>query len=159
MSNCRERITRWSPVTSGLQLWYEAGSEPYADGAAVSHWTDKSPFGRDLTSFDANSTATYRANAVNGLPAIEFNGSTSLLKTYGSTFTIAQPDTIFLVYRSLDTDTNARAFVVDSRDSNARQVVGRQVHFVRDCRQQVGIHQVRATADIHHEGALRQHGE
>jgi hypothetical protein len=110
------------PVTSGLQLWYDANQEAYADGAAVTKWTDRSGFGRDLTSFDAGSAATFRRNAVNGLPAIEFNGSTSLLKTYGSTFTIAQPDTFFIVYRSLDTGASN---IFDSMNSSLRQSFGR----------------------------------
>src|SRR5439155_11293557 len=36
-----------------------------------------------------------------------------------------QPDTYFLVYRSADADTSARAFVFDSTSSNVRQVFGR----------------------------------
>src|SRR5881628_1608410 len=85
------------PVTAGLQLWFEADTEATADGAPVSSWTDKSGFGRTLTTA-AGGEATMRRNAVNGRAAVELNGTTSLLKTYGSTFTIAQPDTFFLVY-------------------------------------------------------------
>ncbi|MDX6465146.1 MAG: large repetitive protein [Gaiellaceae bacterium] len=112
------------PVTAGLQLWFEADTETAADGAPVSAWADKSGFARNLTA-QPGGEATMRRNAVNGRAAVEFNGSTSLLKTYGSTFTIAQPDTFFLVYRSADPDTSARAFVFDSTSSNVRQVFGR----------------------------------
>jgi hypothetical protein len=112
------------PVTAGLQLWFEADTETAADGATVSTWADKSGFARNLTA-QAGGEATMRRNAVNGRAAVEFNGSTSLLKTYGSTFTIAQPDTFFLVYRSADPNTAARAFVFDSTNSNVRQVFGR----------------------------------
>ena len=110
------------PVTAGLQLWYDASQESYADGAPVTRWADHSAFGRDLTSFDAGSAAIFRANAVNGKPAIEFDGSSSLLKTYGSSFTIAQPDTFFIVYRSLDA---AEGYVFDSTSSAQRQLLGR----------------------------------
>jgi hypothetical protein len=110
------------PVTAGLQLWFDAAQETYTDGAAVTRWADRSGFGRDLTAFDAGAAATFRQNAVNGRPALEFNGSTSLLKTYGSTFTIAQPDTYFIVYKQFDA---GEAYIYDSRNSAVRQLLGR----------------------------------
>jgi len=114
------------PVTDGLQLWFEADTTPYTDGQFVTNWADKSGFGRDLSSnFGISDAPVMRRNAINGRAAVEFDGVNSLLKTYNSTFTIAQPDTFFIVYRSLDADTNARAFVFDSRDSINREVFGR----------------------------------
>ncbi len=113
------------PFISGLQLWYEANTEPYADGQAVTTWTDKSGFGRNLRAFDSSQAPVFHRNTVNGRAAIEFDGVRSLLKTYDDTFTLAQPDTFFVVYRSLDEDTAPRGFVFDSRDSTSRQVFGR----------------------------------
>jgi len=113
------------PVTSGLELWFEADTEPYTDGQAVGTWRDKSGFGRNLTAFFPNQAPTFHRNAVNGRAAVEFDGTSSMLKTYNSTFTIAQPDTFFIVYKSLDPDTSTRAFVFDSFDSINRQVFGR----------------------------------
>jgi len=113
------------PVTDGLQLWFEADTQPYADGQAVPTWTDKSGFGRDLSAFFPNQAPIFRDNAINGRAAVEFDGSSSILKTYNSTFTISQPDTFFIVYKALDPDTSARAFVFDSRDSINREVFGR----------------------------------
>lgn len=113
------------PVTSGLQLWYEADTTPYPDGAAVTSWADKSGFGRTLSAFDAGAAPVMRRGAVNGRAAVEFDGVRSLLKTYSSTFTLSQPTTFFVVYRSLDPNTGARAFVFDSRNSSVRQVFGR----------------------------------
>jgi hypothetical protein len=110
------------PVTAGLQLWFDANQEAYADGAAVTKWTDRSGFGRNLTAFDSSAAATFRRSAVNGRPAVEFNGSSSLLKTYGSTFTIAQPDTYFIVYKQLDP---GEAYIYDSTNSAVRQLLGR----------------------------------
>ena len=85
-------------------------------------WNDLSGNGRDLTAFDNNAAPTMRRNALNGRAAIEFNGTSSLLKTYGSTFTISQPDTYFVVYKSLD--STGSHFVFDSTNSNVRQLVG-----------------------------------
>ena len=41
----------------------------------VTRWIDGSGFGRDLTAFDSASAPTFRANAVNGVPAVEFDGA------------------------------------------------------------------------------------
>ena len=113
------------PVSAGLRLWYEAEQLPDADGAGVTTWPDGSGSGRDLSAFSAGQAPIMRRGAVNGKAALEFDGVNSLMKTYNSTFTIAQPDTFFVVYKSLDTNSSARAFVFDSRDSSIRQVFGK----------------------------------
>ncbi|MDX6472414.1 MAG: large repetitive protein, partial [Gaiellaceae bacterium] len=120
--------TNAPPVTSGLELWFDADSVGQADGQPVSAWSDASGFGRDLTAAPG-AAASMRLNAVNGHAAIDFNGVSSLFKSYGSTFTIAQPDTFFIVYRALDPSTGARAFVFDSTDSANRQVFGRSAQY------------------------------
>jgi hypothetical protein len=115
------------PVTAGLQMWFDANQEPYSNGAAVTRWSDHSGFGRDLSAFDSGAAPTYRANAVNGRPAIEFDGISSLMKTYGSTFTINQPDMFFIVYKQLDTGPAA---VFDSMSSGNRQTFGRNATYM-----------------------------
>src|SRR5207248_4684213 len=118
--------TAGPPVTAGLQLWFEAGTETYADGQQVQTWHVKSGFGRDLSSSSTFDAAVFRATAVNGRAALEFNGANSVLKTYSTTFTLPQPTTFFVVYRSLDTDSAAtRAFIFDTRNSLERQAFGR----------------------------------
>jgi hypothetical protein len=113
------------PVTAGLQLWYEANSLTGTDGSAVTRWNDLSGNTRDLTSFDTASAPMLRRNAVNGRAAIEFNGASSLMKTYGSTFTISQPDTFFIVYKSLDNAIGGQEhYIFDSTSSSVRQLFG-----------------------------------
>jgi len=113
------------PVTAGLQLWYEANTETYADGQPVTSWTDKSGFGRNLTAYDPSQAPTFRKSAVNGRAALEFDGVSSLLKTYNSTFTLSQPTTFFIVYRSLDiASLGFEAYVFDSMNSSVRQLLG-----------------------------------
>src|SRR5207248_10255110 len=68
----------------------------------------------------------FRAGALNGRAVLEFNGINSLLKTYSASFSLPQPTTFFVVYRSLDVDSaTVRGFVFDSRNSSVRQVFGR----------------------------------
>jgi hypothetical protein len=122
----RGDVSATPPVTAGLQLWYEADTSTQADGAAVALWPDKSGLARDLSVGAGTTAPTMRRGAVNGRAAVEFNGVSDLLKTYSKTFTIAQPDNFFIVYKALDPDTNAgRNFVFDSRNSSVRQSFGR----------------------------------
>src|SRR5690349_6573580 len=85
------------PITAGLQLWFEADTSAQADGAPVPLWSDKSGFARDLSVGVGTTAPTMRRGAVNGRAAVEFNGVSDLMKTYSTSFTIAQPDTIFVV--------------------------------------------------------------
>src|SRR3954471_12231077 len=114
------------PITAGLQLWFEADTSPQTDGAAVTLWSDKSGSARDLSVGAGTTAPVMRRSAVNGRAAVEFNGVSDLLKTYSKTFTVAQPDSFFVVYKSLDPDTNTgRNYVFDSRNSSTRQTFGR----------------------------------
>jgi hypothetical protein len=114
------------PVTAGLQLWFNASSETAADGSALTVWHDRSGNGRDLTAAFPAAAPIFHSAGLNGKATVEFDGVRSMLKTYGSTFQIAQPSTFFVVYRSLDPAVLAgRAFVFDSTDSSLRQTFGR----------------------------------
>jgi hypothetical protein len=114
------------PVTANLELWFDASQETYANSEKVMKLTDRSGLGRDLTTTDANAAPLYKRDVLTGQPVVEFDGLNDLLKTYGSTFSLAQPDTFFIVYKALNPDTTAaRTFVFDSTNSNIRQVFGR----------------------------------
>lgn len=118
-------VSATPPVTSGIQLWFEANTEATGNGQPLARWHDKSGFARDLTASLPAQAPLFHAAALNGRATIEFDGVGQLLKTYGSTFTIRQPSTFFIVYRSLDANTSSRAFVFDSADSTLRQTFGR----------------------------------
>lgn len=67
------------PVAQGLKLWYDAGKlnaggDNPADGASVTVWRDLSGNGLDATS-GGFVAPIYRTNAVNGLPGVDFGGS------------------------------------------------------------------------------------
>jgi hypothetical protein len=115
------------PVTAGLAIWFNAAAETYADGEPVTTLTDRSGLARNLTSdpTDPRSAPSFRRNAINGRPAVEFDGTTDLMKTYGSTFTLDQPDTFFVVFKSLDTNALREGWLFDSTNSLTRQLFGR----------------------------------
>jgi hypothetical protein len=125
-ARARIDVAATPPVTAGLQLWFEAETSAQADGAPVTLWPDKSGLGRDLSAGAGTTAPLMRRASVNGRAGVEFNGVSDLLKTYSKTFTVAQPDNFFVVYKALDPDTNTgRNFVFDSRSSSTRQTFGR----------------------------------
>ncbi len=91
-----------SPPTNNLMVWLNAGSgvSTNSDGT-VATWTDESKNGNDATATNnlpydsligtvsATLPPVYEAGAVNGQPALHFNGTNSLL-------TVADPGTAFL---------------------------------------------------------------
>lgn len=60
---------------SGLAMWLDAGSiTGLNDGDPLSAWTDLSGLGYHATQSTAAAKPTYRTNALNGLPALDFDG-------------------------------------------------------------------------------------
>lgn len=102
-------LTQSSPVSSiqNLSLWLEATSDKSFDdgeeddGLAITNWYDISP----QTSYPANfvgaTTARplYRLDAINGLPAILFDGTNDFMSTTEFA-SINSSSTVFLVIRT-----------------------------------------------------------
>jgi hypothetical protein len=82
---------------TGLKTWFKADSLVLADGAAISTWTDSAGTANVVQATGANQP-TYQASALNGKPAVVFNGTTQNLKTAAAWATASsQPNTIFVV--------------------------------------------------------------
>jgi sugar lactone lactonase YvrE len=74
--------TPWTPAALGNQLraWYKADAiTGVADGGAVASWPDSSGNGNTATQGTGANQPLYRANRANGLPGVEFNGTTQFL--------------------------------------------------------------------------------
>lgn len=71
---------------------YDATKLSLSDGQSVSTWLDESPAGNDLT---AGTAPTYSSSAINGQPAVIFDGSSTFLDVDFSLKT--QPNTIMAV--------------------------------------------------------------
>jgi hypothetical protein len=86
-----------------LAMWLKADAiTGLADGAALGKWVDSS--GNDLDPFqkDASKRPVWKANAVNGRPAVRFDGSDDLLRTdhyRGLLFSFHQAS-VFAVFRT-----------------------------------------------------------
>lgn len=94
---------------SGMQYWFKADGVLWqniegttavtADGQAVGRWEDASSYSRHATNGVANRFPVYRANQINGKPAVQFAGGATNLAyiNTGVVFDNATTNTIFIV--------------------------------------------------------------
>ena len=70
-----------APIEAGLAYWLDAtdASRITLAGSNVTTWADSSPAGVDFTQAVASQRPVYVTNAINGLPAVRFNGTTNKL--------------------------------------------------------------------------------
>jgi hypothetical protein len=102
------------PPVIGETLWFDASRiSGVSNGSALASWPDLSGGGFDVS---ATGTArpTYTTGAVNGLPAVIFNGSTHQLARTGLPMNTAQPWTVAAVAIGLDVSGNSRALFTAS---------------------------------------------
>lgn len=113
-------LSDWNPTFLGgtVRAWYQADKiTGYVTGQAVTTWPDTSGNAYHAT---GSSGPIYRTNRLNGLPGIEFNGSTQYF--YNTVLSAGSMDeTVFAV---VDLDTAAaRHAVVGSYAGNGRVMV------------------------------------
>jgi prepilin-type N-terminal cleavage/methylation domain-containing protein len=101
-------LTQSSPASSvkNLVLWIESvtdesfNSTETEDGVAISNWYDINPQNSLKNSFAAASNKpTYAPNIINGLPAIKFNGISSIMSSANFSNIITDAVTVFAVVK------------------------------------------------------------
>ena len=70
---------------TNLITWLKADNGVVTSGSSVTQWTDMSPTANNATQSNSSDQPTLVTNAVNGLPAISFNGTSDFLQ-FGSGF-------------------------------------------------------------------------
>lgn len=92
-------ITVPTPPPPSPVVWLKADSlSGLANGAAISIWTDSTGNGFNATQTNTSRKPSYLANAINGMPAVHFTGSSS---NYLALTRPVQDDfTILFVYRA-----------------------------------------------------------
>jgi PKD repeat protein len=100
LNNCFSQTFKPNDIT-GLQAWFKADSanSVHLSGSNVAQWNDCSGQGNDLIQAAGANQPLYIAGALNGLPVIEFNGTSDYMKT--APFTLNQPEDIFIVYKPI----------------------------------------------------------
>ena len=91
------------PFTTGLKLWLDATIGVTTSGSTVTGWADQSSGGHD-GSYTTGSPQL-AAGAINGLPAISFDGATDYFSLAGGAVLSSDSFTVFAVA----TDTGASA--------------------------------------------------
>jgi hypothetical protein len=89
-----------------LSVWYDASvASSITIETGVSQWNDLSGNNRHLTQTITNNQPAYVTNALNGRPAVDFDGTNDSLS---ASFTLSQPTRVFCVgnYRSNTTGQN-----------------------------------------------------
>jgi hypothetical protein len=83
-----------------LVLWLDAHAVTgLNEGATVSTWSDASGLNHHATQGATGQQPTYRASALNGEPAVRFDGSNDALALAGTVVSGPQPRTVFFVAR------------------------------------------------------------
>ena len=122
------------PVASGLQLWLkaDAGITKGASGTTISAWTDQSPNKQQATQgFSPDYEPTFEASAVNGLPAVHFDGVNDFMSIPNSPGLQPQSGdwTVFFVAKRAGTSLGDFPQIIGSRPWNAGSDKGWAVSF------------------------------
>lgn len=87
--------------TSDLEIWLRADTGVTIDSGGVSHWEDQAGSDHDATQGSTPSRPTLISNAVNGLPAVQFDGNDDYLGVAFDLNPSVNPNlTIFTVWAS-----------------------------------------------------------
>lgn len=102
--------TTASVTRAGIVTWLKANNGVSTSGSDVITWKDLSSTSNSPTQPSAGSRPTLVSSAINGHPAIEFNGSTQFLQ-FGSGFnSFSSGASIFIVTKPTAVTANARLF-------------------------------------------------
>ncbi len=93
----QKKRSSFTPASlTNLRAWYKSDTG-ITIGTGVSQWNDLSGNANHLVQATAANQPVVTAGAINGLPAITFDGVNDSLKA--GAFTLVQPETIFVVYK------------------------------------------------------------
>lgn len=95
------------PPLTGLVLWLRADAGITLSGSNVSHWADQSGNSNDYVQATSGKQPTVTASAINGLPAITFDGASQFLT---SAFQIGGAKTVVLVRKLVSVPGSAVFF-------------------------------------------------
>ena len=111
---------------AGLFIHLDAsGIAGISDGAALATWPDSGPNGYNLTQATSGNRPLFRASAIGGRPAVEFDGSNdNMAVAFGTTY--SQPNTVFVVVQFVSVPSSADPYPwMDGNASSNRHWMGR----------------------------------
>lgn len=81
---------------AGLLVWFRADWLNANDGDLIAAWPDSSPNANNATTLSVGNRPTFKANALNGKPALRFDGSNDVLNLDSN---VTMASTAFVVMR------------------------------------------------------------
>lgn len=91
---------------TGLKLWLSADQGVTANGTAVSGWADQSSFGNNATQTASTNQPTLITGAINGKPAISFDGTNDFLSVADDATISPEKVSVFIVCSANSTVSN-----------------------------------------------------
>jgi len=97
------------PVVDGLALWLDAADTGTIteSGGAVSVWADKSGGGNNATQGNGANKPTTGTRTINGLNALDFNGSSSSMVLGSGLLSVPSSDNTMFIVAAMDVVTSA----------------------------------------------------
>lgn len=93
--------------TTNLASWFKADNGVSTSGSNVTQWLDMSPNADNASQTGSSAQPSLVTNAINGLPAVSFNGSSQFLQVAANTTNAFGSVTIFVVAKPTAAPTNA----------------------------------------------------
>lgn len=98
------------PSSLSPALWLRADSLSQSSGSPVSGWNDESGQGKNATQGTSGNQPTFQANAINGKPAVRFDGTDDFLSMTSGFADFTQGMTVFVVAKPTAVKAYARLF-------------------------------------------------
>ena len=112
--------TEWSPAGISPVLWLDAGdASTMTSGGTVSQWLDKSGNGRHATQSTVANQPITSSRTVNGLNALDFNGSSHVMALPDGTIPAGDSNYSMFVVLEWDKDTPNQVVVGTMPNGNA----------------------------------------
>jgi hypothetical protein len=104
--------------SSGLKSWYKADNGAIVSSGSVTTWKDVSGSGSDASQSTSTAQPTYNSSAINGLPAVVFNGTSDYLNMPAGFSNFASGLSIFLVTKPTTWAYGQRVFAFGNTNTS-----------------------------------------
>lgn len=105
---------------SNLKLWLKADAISSTDGTAISTWSDSSGTGNDATQATGANQPIYRTNIINGMPAVDFDGSNDRMAVTTTGFPSGNADFTMIGVHLPVSASDKRVFVFGQSTAGTR---------------------------------------
>lgn len=106
---------------SGIKLWLDANQMGLSDGTSVTTWSDVSGSANDFSQSTSGNKPVFHTNIINGLPAVQFDGSDDFMSHTGTI--AAQPVSVFIVTQPTANTSSQKTYACFTHSSGGSYFV------------------------------------